>query len=89
MGNVAFFSAANPWAPGASYAAGSGASADVAAGNLGQIGVTASTPVTSSQHPFFWFAVFAAATAALIGGSTSIRVGRERAKVSLGPKEAE
>jgi len=83
QGNTAFFAAANPWSPG-QYNAGQGISADVGAGNLGQVAISASTPALNVAHPFFWFVAFAAATAALIGGSTSIKVGRAHARVSAG-----
>jgi hypothetical protein len=86
MGNQTFFAAANPWTPG-TYNPGQGVSADVSAGQLGSVSLTGNLPVWNVAHPFFWFAAFAAATAVLIGSSTSLRVGRERLKVSTGDKK--
>jgi hypothetical protein len=85
----AFFAAADPWAPGASFSAG-GVGADVRTGQLGQAAISASPSVAHPDHPFFWFAVIAAATALVVGASTSIKVGpfRESASVKGADKKA-
>jgi len=82
MGNTAFFAAADPFAGSGNLPA--GASADVTTGQLGTVGVSSSsgTNVYHPAHPFFWFALFAAGTAALVGTSTHLKIGKLKAAVS-------
>jgi hypothetical protein len=78
----AFFAAADPWSPGASFSSG-GIGADVSTGQLGQVAISGAPSVAHPDHPFFWFALIAAATVLVVGASTSIKVGpfRESAAV--------
>lgn len=45
-----------------------------------------STSLTSFRNPLTWFAVLAAATFGLIGFSSTARVGKASARVSVGKK---
>ncbi len=83
MGNVAFFAAADPFAGSGNLPA--GASADVTTGQLGTVGVSnpSGTNVYHPDHPFFWFALFAAGTAALVGTSMHLKVGKAKESISV------
>jgi hypothetical protein len=83
MGNTAFFAAADPFAGSGNLPA--GASADVTTGQLGTVGVSSSSgaAVYHPSHPFFWFGLFAAGTAALVGTSMHLKVGKAKESVSL------
>ena len=80
MGNTEFFAAADPFSGGGNLPA--GASSDVTTGQLGQVGVSSATPVYHPNHPFFWFVVLAAGTAALVGTSTHLKIGKVKAAFS-------
>lgn len=56
--------------------------ADVGAGKLGMIGIVPVRSVLSPQHPLFVVGVLLAATGALIGVSTHVRIGRFEASAS-------
>jgi hypothetical protein len=83
MGNTAFFVAADPFAGSGNLPA--GASADVTTGQLGTVGVSSSngSQVYKPDHPFFWFAFIAAGTAALVGTSMHLKIGKAKEAVSL------
>ena len=61
-----------------------GLSDDITTGGLGSSGVLPMSSAFHPDHPFFWFATFAAVTFGLIGASTHVRIGPFKAGASAG-----
>jgi len=86
MGNLAFFAAADPFAPGQADWGSASAGPDVTTGQLGQVSVNNGNPkVWHTNHGFFWFAAIAAVTTALVGGSAHLKLGKEQVGIEGGP----